>query len=340
MLRSLSSAVTGLRAQQTEMDIIGNNIANVNTAGFRSSRANFEDLFYQTLNGGSDTVNPSEVGYGAQVGSIDKIMDREGATQTDRALDVYIDGDGYFAVNSKPDNTGSTYYTRVGDLHINADGYLVDANGGFVIGAADSGSGAAPTGPINVESGNAVVTLQATDGSIIPIDASSYKNLSISIGSDGSISGEYNGKSGTLYAASATTSTGAAIDYSKLSNLSYDTATKTYTATYNGTANTTLTVGSAQVMHLGIFNFANEDGLAENGGSYYTANRSSGAATCSIAKDGNTTSLRTGALEMSNVDLAKEFTNMIVTERGYQSNARVITTSDTMLQELVNLQHG
>lgn len=341
MLRSLSSAVTGMQSQQTEMDIIGNNIANVNTPGFRSSRANFEDLFYQTLQGGSETSNPSEVGYGAEVGSIDKNMGRVGATETDRALDVYIDGDGYFSVNTKADGTGDTLYTRVGDFHIDSQGDLVDSNGNFVEGAAKASNGDTVTsGPINLESQNSLITLQTDDGTIIPIDSNSYQNLSISIGSDGSIQGEYNGQSGTLCSAQiAPQGTDTSFDYSKLSNIAYDATTKTYTGTYDGTANTTLTVGASQELHIGVFNFVNEDGLSESGNSYYTADRSSGQGVCTIAGDNNTTGLRTGELEMSNVDLASEFTNMIVSERGYQANARVITTSDTLLQELVNLVH-
>lgn len=348
MLRSLSSAVSGLQAQQTEMDIIGNNIANVNTTGFRSSRASFTDLFYQTLDAGSEDTNPMQVGNGTQVASTDKIMTRVGATQTDRALDLYIDGDGYFGVQTK---SGGALYTRVGNFHIDANGYLCDSAGNYILGTneqttTDAASGASTTTvsaglPLNFESQNAVTELVTTDGETIPIDADQYKNLSITFSTDGTISGTLGGKTGTLYTAAVATADGAGnVDPTQLSNITYDSTAKTYSADYDGKKGVTVTIGAPQQMHVALFSFVNQDGLVEQGDSNYAAGKSSGAAACFLAGQGNTVELRSGSLEMSNVDIAREFTNMIVTERGYQSNARVITTSDEMLQELINLKRS
>ena len=129
MVRSLYSGVSGMKVHQTKMDVIGNNIANVNTYGFKSSRASFSDLYYQTLSSAEGSspaaggVNSSQIGYGVQFSGIDKIMERAAFTTTDRNLDVAIAGEGFFQVR---DGEGNTYYTRAGILYIDTSGYLVD----------------------------------------------------------------------------------------------------------------------------------------------------------------------------------------------------------------------
>ena len=137
MMRSLYSGVTGLRNHQTRMDVIGNNISNVNTVGYKSSRVIFQDLFSQTLSsatGGSGTVtggtNPKQVGLGSALASID-ILNTESATQyTGNTLDLSITGDGYFAVTAN----GVTTYTRAGNFYTDENNYLVTATGAFLQG--------------------------------------------------------------------------------------------------------------------------------------------------------------------------------------------------------------
>ena len=137
MMRSLSSAVGGLRAHQTKMDVIGNNIANVNTYGFKSSRATFSDVYYQTMSRGSAPAatmggtNPTQIGYGAAVATIDVMNTQSGLASTDRALDIYLNGDGMIVTR---DVNGNLLYTRLGILGFDAEGNLVDSNGNFVMG--------------------------------------------------------------------------------------------------------------------------------------------------------------------------------------------------------------
>ncbi len=137
MLRSLYSGVSGLSAHQTKMDVIGNNIANVNTYGYKSSRVTFADIYYQNVRNatsGSATIggnNPSQVGYGVTIGSIDTIMSRSGFQMTDNSLDLAIAGEGFFQVQDK---AGNIMYTRAGVLNIDDFGNLVDMNGNFVLG--------------------------------------------------------------------------------------------------------------------------------------------------------------------------------------------------------------
>ena len=133
MLRSLYSAVSGMRAHQSKLDVIGNNIANVNTFGFKSGRGRFQDVFYQTLQsatgGDNDTggKNASQVGYGVQLGGIDLNMGRSALQSTDRGLDIAITGEGFFQVQ---DAFGNTFYTRAGVLYVDpSTNNLVDSNG-------------------------------------------------------------------------------------------------------------------------------------------------------------------------------------------------------------------
>lgn len=148
MLRSLYSAVSGMKAHQSKLDVIGNNIANVNTYGFKSSRGRFSDVFYQTLQnatGGSATMggtNASQIGYGTQLAGIDLDMSRSAFQSTNRGLDVAIAGEGFFQVQ---DSDGNIFYTRAGALQIDPNsGNLTDANGYTVLGVSGDPLGKAP----------------------------------------------------------------------------------------------------------------------------------------------------------------------------------------------------
>lgn len=147
MVRSMYSGVSGLRSHQTRMDTIGNNIANVNTYGFKSARTSFRDIYYQQISSASQPtaaqggMNPSAVGYGVKVGSVDLMMGRSTFTMTDQTMDLAIDGDGFFQVQ---DAAGNTYYTRAGMLNFDAAGNLVDMQGNFVLGINGDPSGRTP----------------------------------------------------------------------------------------------------------------------------------------------------------------------------------------------------
>lgn len=137
MLKSLYTTATGMKAQQTMVDMIANNIANVNTAGFKKSQASFEDLFYVTLQspglarGANDSPAPigTQIGSGTRLNGTTKVFTTGTLEITERSLDVAIDGEGFFAV-ILPD--GSTGYTRDGGFHLNADGKLVTGSGNVV----------------------------------------------------------------------------------------------------------------------------------------------------------------------------------------------------------------
>ncbi|HWP79438.1 MAG TPA: flagellar hook-basal body complex protein [Candidatus Acidoferrum sp.] len=274
MLKSLSSAVSGLQGHQTMMDVIGNNIANVSTAGYQSSRVTFSDVYYLMLRPGNEGTtavggtNASQIGYGSQVASIDVLHTTGGMSTTYRALDQYIDGSGYFIVQDSNENE---FYTKVGHLYFDVAGNLVDSNGNFVMGASgDELSDGYTPELINVA------------------DLENYSSISVS--STGVITG---------------------VD---------DT-------------------GATEILgQVGLASFTNQDALLECGGCYFAKSSNSGEPVYGIPGDSAVGKLVSGALEASNVDLSKEFTEMIMAQRGFQANARVITTSDEMLQELVNLK--
>ncbi len=147
MVRSLYAGVTGMKAHQIRMDVIGNNIANVNTYGFKSSRATFRDVYYQSLRGAATGtnnkggVNPSEVGYGSAIGSIDVMQSQSTMSTTGNPLDVAITGEGFLQVQ---DADGNIFYTKAGMLNIDNNGNLIDSNGNFVLGTRGNPVGKAP----------------------------------------------------------------------------------------------------------------------------------------------------------------------------------------------------
>ncbi len=147
MVRSMYSGVAGLRSHQTRMDTIGNNIANVNTYGFKSGRTTFRDIYYQQLRGSSQPtgaqggINPSAVGYGSKVGSVDLMMGNSTFSMTEQTMDIAVDGEGFFQVQ---DVAGNTFYTRAGMLSFDAAGNLVDMQGNYVLGVNGDPTGRAP----------------------------------------------------------------------------------------------------------------------------------------------------------------------------------------------------
>ncbi|MGI5891294.1 MAG: flagellar hook-basal body complex protein [Bacillota bacterium] len=305
MIKSMFSGITGIRGHQTMMDVIANNIANVNTVGFKNSRVIFTDVFYQTLNsaaapnstdGSTGGTNPSQVGYGAQVSTIDVLNTQGGFMQTDRSEDLYISGEGYFIVGNDANNV---YYTRVGNFNFDSMGYLVDAQGNHVRGASIKYTIDSSTGVLTPESESGAENLDSdsiygeplalANLRNIQIDRNNYSN--VTIGPDGKITG-INNTTGQI---------------------------------------TTL----AQIA---LATFANANGLSQQGNLYMSSTSNSGNAVINAPNSIAAGALKTCGLEMSNVDLSKQFTDMIMAQRGLQANSRVITTSDEILQELVGLK--
>lgn len=469
MMRSMFSGVSGLRAHQTRMDVIGNNIANVNTVGFKSGRVTFQEIFSQTLQGASapDPVtgrggtNPMQIGLGLDISSIDTLMTRGSVQRTDNPTDLSIEGEGFFVVRGGVTDTYK--FTRAGNFGIDKLGNLVTASGlnvygwqEYVTDAAgnvifdtetpidklnmyeDSFSGnkriidarassrvglagnlnavqifptaagnpATPTAPTytddekftvpitvydalgndyrleidfvrnNIAAGPPLHTMyyyqvkpaSSSAGAITSITCPNATGAGIA---DGYIGFDENGElipesvagfanfvnvqTITVTPNTATVGAGAFtfdLDFTKLSMYKADSSVKPTVDGYPTGNLVTFSIGSDGII-TGIYSngqqsplgmialafFENPAGLQKVGDNLYLPTTNSGEFTQGVkAGTEGAGTLSPGTLEMSNVDLSKEFTEMIVTQRGFQANSRIITTSDEILQELVNLK--
>lgn len=550
MVRSMYSGVSGLRSHQQRLDVIGNNVSNANTYGFKSSRATFRDMFYQNVrNAAQGTssrggINPSAIGYGASLSSVDLLMEVSSMTPTGNPLDVAITGEGFLQVM---DNDGNIFYTRAGMLDVDpTTGYLVDGNGYFVLGTQAKD---ATVGIVGQEPGTSRIkielpTLDAKQASVTKkIGGNEFTMTATNIGDAGNASINFSlaydmpagqdievvisgnnievnvnptstfanvgtfmdqvntmitdklgethpaGKfelnmdppitvagnpaypgdviTGEQLVKSDAGPTGGMIALSpdaqdrniqfiakKLGSafsgdtagaqlaITHDTATDLWSvavgdyklegitlAALTGSAgvmlkntatgadendyftisipksaldpkdpddpaagyadSTTVTLGDMTpqrpsgnlglnagfqleggteggpqtIMNITGFgigadgtltgqaggerlifgridlaNFDNPKGLQQSGNSYFAETQNSGKPQYAVPGEDGTGALKNSALEMSNVDLANEFSDMITTQRGYQANSRLITVSDTMLEELINLK--
>ncbi|MCL1848453.1 MAG: flagellar hook-basal body complex protein [Clostridiales bacterium] len=189
MNRAMFSGVAGLKTHQTRMDVIGNNIANVNTYGYKTQRAVFSDIFYQTLYGASQGTatrggtNPSTVGYGSSLGAIQTMMTQSSMQSTGFGLDVSITGEGFLQVM---DADGNVFYTRAGLLDYDSNGYLVDINGNFVLGSADP-TGSPASQRINIASAFGVVN-EANPSATFAVNGITYTLEATSKSKDANVS--------------------------------------------------------------------------------------------------------------------------------------------------------
>jgi flagellar hook protein FlgE len=281
MIRGMYSAISGLQTHQTMLDVVSNNLANVNTVGYKASRTTFKDQLQQTLYGGSAEgpntggTNAAQIGLGVQLGSIDSVMTDGSMQATGKWSDVAIQGDGFFRVGlGDPSTTPATMptemnYTRAGNFIVNDQGYLTTPEGFYVMGRDNT-------------------TTPATD-SYIQLPAG---YTAPAVGTDGTVS---------------------------------------YLPAGGGTRTAAGSISLAK--------FPNEEGLTRISGNRWSSSPSAGTEQVGTPDGGKTFgSTIGGTLEMSNVDLAQEFTSLIVAQRGFQANSKVITTADDMLQELVNLK--
>ena len=287
MMNALSSAISGLEAHQTMLDVVANDIANVNTVGFKSSTTNFQNALsdYErgatapsTTSGGQNGV---QVGLGVSLGSVENNMGEGTLQETGNPLNLAIQGDGFFRVGPSTSIASATAagvgYTRAGNFTLDSGGNLVTQSGDYVIGYGyDSGTGTFPANSAN----ETAITIPAT-GTNVNIDANGIVTY--------------------------TDSTGAV----------------------------------QQLAQISMAKFPNENGLESVAGNLFEPTNNSGTPVTGVAGDPTTGmgTLVSGSVEMSNVDLANEFTSMITAQRGYEANTRVITTADQILQDLINLGH-
>jgi flagellar hook protein FlgE len=386
MLRSLFSGISGLRAHQQMMDVTGNNIANVNTTGYKTSQVVFQDTLSQLVNaaggpnpGVSGGTNPAQVGLGVKTAGITQNFGQGAAQTTGKATDMMIQGDGFFVVKSG----GEELFTRAGSFAFDATGSLTTPNGQIVQGWV-----AKPDGTVNTSDvpGNLTLPIGATLQPTATTDVTLGGNLSFEAlpgdtqsmavkvydangaatamnvtftkvddadwsitlpdGSTGNIAftggkgpaevdvGTYKFHTGDLTTYSGTTSA-----HVSDSNGSPSGTLSSYSVSNTGQVMGVFSNGLKQVLgQVALASFSNVNGLEKTGDSLYRGTVNSGLPQIGPAGSAGLGLITSGALEMSNVDLAQEFTNLVIAQRGFQANSRVITTSDEILQELVNLK--
>ena len=285
MLRSLFSAISGLKANQTMLDVTGNNIANANTVGFKASDVVFQDTLSQELSAAaapnpavpSGGNNPMQVGLGVQVGAITTNFNQGSAEASGRPTNLMISGDGFFMIKRGKDDL----YTRAGAFEFDSAGNLVTPDGDIVEGYQPDATGKVDP---------ATMTPQPINIPDIADESAANPLTSYNIGSDGVITGIYS----------------------------------------DGT--------KKPLFQIAMADFANPAGLEKVGDTAFRESTNSGKPQVGISGTGRRGNLIAGSLEGSNVDLAREFTNLIIAQRGFQATSRVITTSDQVLEELVNIK--
>lgn len=400
MLRSMYSGVSGLRNHQTRLDVIGNNIANVNTIGFKSSRVTFKDLFSQTLraatsaHGDRGGSNPVQVGLGMTLASIDTNHGDGSIQYTGKATDLAIEGSGFFIIRD-----GNTLmYTRAGNFDLDEDGYLVVPGTGLRVQGIDLAAGVdGKLTDIRVSTGatyNPMATELVEFANNLDVEATgAAMNVATSFEVFDSLgrlhtveitftkaagNNEWNWTTtlpdGTTesdqltFNPNGTISSGASytlgwtpadadplsfeLDFSAVTGAASPTSIsvpyrdgapqgslKSYSIDGSGKIVGEFSNGLIQdVGQVALARFANPSGLMKVGNTAFVESNNSGLKQIGQAGTAGFGSIASSSLEMSNVDLSLEFTEMIVTQRGLQANSRIITTSDEVLQEVVNLK--
>ena len=357
MTGAMSAAISGMKTHMQALNVVGNNIANVNTYGYKAQRVTFKESIYNTLSAGSGAegntggTNPQQIGYGCGVGTIDLDMTTGDLSPTGLDTDCAIKGDGFFLVGPKGqtfdsmDDVKGLNLTRVGNFEFR-DGYLVDKTSGNLVYGFLTSSVTDPA----ANAGAATTTAGDTSTALVPIHLPMKSTDAATLGD-----AVYVGVDGdTGENVEPAQNVDGFIEYE---NLSID-ANGKITCT-NGDTGDPVVVG-----YLALATVDNPNGLLHTDGPYYTAGDAAGDITLSTANsaktgylnngkiegaDGNVdpstmllaksgTSIMTSFLEGSGTDLATEFSNMIVYQRGYQANTRIITVTDSMLEELVNIK--
>ncbi|MDI6103946.1 flagellar hook protein FlgE [Actinoplanes sp. NEAU-A12] len=434
MLRSLYSGISGLNAHQKMIDVTGNNIANVNTTGYKASQVQFNDTMSQMMGAagspqeGMAGTNPAQVGLGVRVGGITANFSQGSAQTTGKSGDMMIQGDGFFITRSG----GEQLYTRAGSFFFDANGVLATSTGepvqgwtakdGVVNSAAKPGDIRMPLGGTIPPEATTKITLKGNLSSDDIPDMNNAKNYGVEgtpVGNKGYITTipvkVYDAQGGThtvtakftrtandnapvapakptstwkmeLFAEGADINTATPIatqagvtftngkmyeadgvtpkqaitlgdytvDVGDMTSYSGNTDARVFDT--NGQTAGALTSLSYTVSDsgeiIGVYSnglketlgqvamatFKNVAGLEKVGNSQYRTTVNSGYAQVGEPGSAGMGQVISGALEMSNVDLAQEFTNLVVAQRGFQANSKIITTSDEILQELVNLK--
>lgn len=407
---SFSIPLSGLNANSQALNAISNNLANLNTVGYKDTRMEFRDLFYQQI-GSTGSGSPIEIGAGTAVGSNIGIFTQGSIENSGVSTDLAIQGDGFFVT----DKNGLREYTRAGDFTLDDKGNLVTSDGANVQGYS------AVNGVVNTQSPVSGITI--SKGQVTPANPTANVQFGLNLDANAAVGSTFSASTpvydslgaphvltfnftktsannwgyavtipgadvgsatpvtlttGTLTFNGSGQLTAPAANISGINITGFSNGASNLTFSWNGFAapqptltqfaaasavsNSTQdgfpsgTLVSFTVDHNGLIqgvfsngqsraigqlalaSFANVDGLERNGSNSYQATIASGAANIGAANNGGRGELLGGALELSNVDIATEFARLIVAQRGYQANAKTVTTFDQVTQDTINLK--
>ena len=425
MLQAMYSGISAIEAQQTSLDVIGNNIANVNTTAYKAGRVTFEDQLSQTIQGASTPsanvggTNPEQVGLGVRVSSIDTVMAQGGLQSTSKPTDMAIQGNGYFMLGDT--NGTGVSYTRDGSFSLDSNGNLVNSSSGAYVlgwkadanGAIDSTQQITSASKLSIPVGG-LTAVQPTSnmafGGNLSADATPYTaanptatpptaasgtapytrtikvydslgepaNVTLSFtrsttantwnwsasgdasaAGNGTITFDATGKqtasTGTVTLSpsdGSTASQAIAPDFSGVTQIAGDSSAsptsqngyapgtlQSFSVDDTGAISGVFNNGLTRVLgQMALADFPNDSGLSRSGGNEFTPSINSGLPTIGTAQSGSLGKISTGYLEQSNVDLSNEFTSMIVAQRGFQANTKIITTVDQLLNDVIQLK--
>jgi flagellar hook protein FlgE len=408
MTQGMFAAVSGVRANLTRLNVISNNIANINTIGFKSSSVNFGTVFSQTLFGGSRPttslggVNPRQVGVGTQVVDITTNFAQGGAQFTGKATDLYINGNGYFVIekgDASANQSTGFLFSRAGNFNLDSDGNLVSNPDGLKVRGTSQLAGASPLTTLSVQippeltivkdlnaSGQTIAThfgvvenSAAFDAQVTAAGAATgavtqsrqvVRLQSFSIGPEGSINATYSNGDRITVRSNASTVNAATLAGDptlarrEIIHMPAEGGTfpgRNWVSTDNPFGAAGPPVGyqigyTSQLVGFEVFDapaggialegmqlqlqtatVSNNFGLLQEGANTFNVSANTGDTFFGIPSTENRGTLQSGALEASNVDLASEFSTMIITQRGLEANSKVIRTNDEVLQAIINI---
>jgi flagellar hook protein FlgE len=425
MLQALYASVDGIQVQQTRMDTIGNDLANVNTTGFKSQDVDFSELISQQLadatapNSSTGGTNPVEYGLGVRVGATTTDMSQGSLTATNNPSDLAIEGNGYFMTS----NGEATSYTRDGSFDLDATGNLVSTDTGqqllgwtaaadgtvntttpltaastlsIPIGSLDSAqatttaslAGNLDSNYTGTTTGSATTTVYDAQGNATDVTVQFGSPKAVTGGKDGAPTGATSSWTWNAYAGDAATgtslgtstvyfdasgqpitgstsgtisvpatgsssATAVTLNLSGVTQLGSSTALNvasqngfpsgtlsSYEIGTNGQITGTFTNGLTKTLgQVALASFSNPSGLSNSGSNLFQASANSGNPVVGSPNANGYGSINSGYLEQSNVDLSNSLTNLIVTQRGFEANTKMVSTVDTMLQDLIEMKH-
>ncbi|MGF1483017.1 MAG: flagellar hook-basal body protein [Opitutales bacterium] len=337
LINSLTSGVSAIKTYTKGLEVIGNNIANVNTSAFKKQRVEYADSFYNTLRNsaasdpaGGSNQTAAQVGNGVGVSGITSSYTQGPIEATGIPSDLAIEGDGFFAVRDSISDR--QFVTRMGNFRVDDQGYIVTQGGFRVQGLIDDNLSFTATGADLASVSFAVGTPNLAFGDLrVPQPA-------LTVGTDITNNTDTDG----------TTPGNQIIPNADIQNLAKE-QLKIDSFTFDETGNFVVLLANGKTVTVGqvlLHTFNDPQALVREGNGLFTgmdaAGPKSGTLAMSVAENspgaGGRGIIRSAAIELSNVDLTEEFSNMITVQRSFQAGARVITTSDEFLQEIVNLK--